>query len=390
MGETQARYEAVRRYLVGERPVAICRTLGYSKPWLYKWLRRYDPTNLGWAQTRSRAPHRLTAKSPPAVERRVCEIRQRLAQTRYAQRGAFAIQWQLQQLGVQPLPEIWTINRILHRHGLAGTRPHQARGTPYPALAAQRPHQVHQLDLVGPRDLTGGERFDGVHLIDVYSHAVALAAVPSQQAPDVVEALVAGWQKLGCPRYLQVDNERSFRGSNRHPRRVGLLIRLCLYLGVEVVFIPEREPWRNGVIERFNQVYNQLFWQSQTFRDRTHVAAEWPHFAGFHTTQHRYATLGQHTPWQVHSAHRRRRLSSRFTLHHQTLPWREGRVSFIRLTDSRGHVRFFSESFPVEATLVHEYVKGTLTPRSEQLTFFHQGRRIKQDPYTVTKPKGAS
>jgi hypothetical protein len=36
---------------------------------------------------------------------------------------------------------------------------------------------------------------------------VALAAVPSKQAPDVVDALVEGWQKLGCPRYLQMDYE---------------------------------------------------------------------------------------------------------------------------------------------------------------------------------------
>jgi putative transposase len=68
-----------------------------------------------------------------------------------------------------------------------------------------------------------------------------LAAVPSEQATDVVEALVAGWQKLGRPRYLQVDNELAFRGSNRHPHSFGLLIRLCLYLGVELVCIPETD-----------------------------------------------------------------------------------------------------------------------------------------------------
>jgi putative transposase len=389
MEETLSCYEAIRRYLAGDHPAEICRALGYSKPWLYKWLKRYDPVNPAWAQSRSHAPHHLTAKTPQAVECLVCEIRQRLVQTRYAQRGAFAIQWQLQQLGVQALPEIWTINRILHRHGLAGQRRYQPRGTPYPALAAQLPHQVHQLDLVGPRYLTGGERFYGLHLIDVYSHAVALAAVPSKQATDVVEALVAGWQKLGRPRYLQVDNELSFRGSNRHPRSFGLLIRLYLYLGVEVVFIPEREPWRNGVIERFNQVYNQLFWQSQSFRDLAHLAAELPGFEAFHNTQHLYATLEHRTPWQVHSAHRRRRLSSRFTLHRQDLPSREGRVSFMRLTDAQGYVRFFSESFLVDAALVHEYIKGTITTRSEQLAFFHQGRRIKRYPYTVTKPQCA-
>ena len=239
---------------------------------------------------------------------------------------------------------------------------------------------MYQLDLVGPCDLTGGEHFYGVPLIDVHSHAVASAAVPSKQATEVVEALVAGWQKLGRPRYLQVDNELSFRGSNRHPRSFGLLIRLCLYLGVEVVFIPEREPWRNGIIERFNHVYDQLFWRSQTVRDRLHLAAELPHFAALHNTQHRYTTLAQRTPWEVHSTYRRRRLSSRFTRRRQDLPWREGRISFMRLTDARGQVRFFSESFLVDAVLVHEYVKGTITTRSKQLTFFHQGRRITRYP----------
>jgi putative transposase len=76
----------------------------------------------------------------------------------------------------------------LKRDGLAGQRPYQPRGTPYPALAAQRPNQVHPLDLVGPRYLKGGERFYGVQLMDAYSNAVALAAMPSKQAIDVVEA----------------------------------------------------------------------------------------------------------------------------------------------------------------------------------------------------------
>jgi hypothetical protein len=238
MDEIQSRDEAIRRYLAEEHPAEICHALGYSNPWLYKWLKRDDPMHPGWVQSRSRAPHHLMAKTSPVVERLVCEIRQRLVQTRDAQRRALAIQWQLQPLGVPPLPKIWTIHRILHRHGLVGKRPY---------------HQVHQLDLVGPRDLTGGERFYGVHLIDVYSHAVALAAVPSKQAPAVVEALVAGWQKLGCPRDLQVDHALSVRGSNRHPRSFGLLICLCLYVGVEVVFSPSGSPGAMGSSSAFTR-----------------------------------------------------------------------------------------------------------------------------------------
>jgi putative transposase len=383
----QDRIDAIRRYLQGEPASAVCRALGRTRYWLYKWLKRYDPADPAWAHDHSRRPRRLPAKPPEEVEQLVCKIRERLVTTKYAQRGAFAIQWQLLQLGVQPVPEIWTINRILKRHGLVGHPTYQPRGIPYPRLAAPRPHVVHQLDLVGPRYLTGGQRFYGVHVMDMHSNAVALAAMPSKQARDVVDALVAAWQKLGIPRYLQVDNELSFRGSNRHPHSFGLLIRLCLYLGVEVVFIPEREPWRNGTVERFNDVYDKLFWRPQQFRDLAHLREELPHFETFHNTQHRYAKLGQRTPWAVHMATSRRRLAQRFALHHQGLPWRDGRISFIRLTDARGRVRFFSETFLVDSILVHEYVRGTIVTKSGRLRFTHQGQVVHVCPYNVTKPR---
>jgi putative transposase len=258
MEDTDARHEAIRYSLAGQRPAEICRALGYSNPWLYKWLKRDDPTHSSWAQYDSRAPQRLTTKTPAELEWLVGKIRQRLVQTRDAQRGASAIRWQLKQLGVHPLPESWTINRILKRDALAGQRAHQPRGTPYPAFAAQHPHRVHQLDVVRPRYMQGGERFYGVHLMEAQGHAVALAAMPSKQASMWFEAVVTGWQKVILPRFLRMDHERSFRGSNSHPRSFGLLIRLCLYLGVEMVFFPEREPWRNGIVERFNGVYDKL------------------------------------------------------------------------------------------------------------------------------------
>ena len=365
--------------------MAIYRALGRSKPWLYKWLKRYRAGQPTWAHEQSRAPHRIAKRSSVELERMVCAIRQRLITTQYAQKGALAIQWQLQQLGVQLLPPLWRINRILKRHGLVVKPTYQPRGTPYPALEPQRPHEVQQLDLVGPRYLKGGTRFYGVHLIDPYSNAVVLEAVASKHALVLVEAVVAGWQRVGLPRILQLDNELSFRGSNRYPRSFGLLIRLCLSLGVEVRFIPEGEPWRNGVIERFNDVYDKLFFRPQRFRDLEPLRTELPVFERFHNTQHRYAKLGQRTPWDVHTAAGRRHLPHRFAQHRQALPWREGRVSFIRLTDDQGTVRFFSERFVVDPTLVHEYVTGTIETRAGLLTFTHQGRLVKRCKYAVTK-----
>jgi len=38
--------------------------------------------------------------------------------SKYAQKEAFAIQGQLRQLGTNPLPQVWTINRTLKLYGL--------------------------------------------------------------------------------------------------------------------------------------------------------------------------------------------------------------------------------------------------------------------------------
>lgn len=231
----QERIDAIGRSLRGDSASAICRLLGRTRVWLYKWLKRYDPADPTWARTRSRAPHRTADKTRPDVEQRVAEIRSRLVATKYAQRGALAIQWQLQQLGVEPLPALWTINRILKRQGVGGQAARR-RATRHciSCVGSAAPNAVHQLDLVGPRYLAGGSRLYGIHVIDAYSNAVALAAAASKRDTDIVEAVVGAWQRLGIPRCLQVDNELSFRGSNRYPRSLGLLVRLCLYLGNRV------------------------------------------------------------------------------------------------------------------------------------------------------------
>lgn len=118
------RLAAIRRSLPGEPASALGRAVGRSRYWLYKWLKRYDPANPVWAQDHPRTPQRVVAKTPGDVEQLVCEIRQRLVTAQYAQRGTLAIQWQLRQSGVAPLPELWTINRILTRRGLVGQPTH--------------------------------------------------------------------------------------------------------------------------------------------------------------------------------------------------------------------------------------------------------------------------
>lgn len=385
MDQRTLRITAVRRQLQGESVSAICRSVGRSRRWLYYWLRRYSPADVHWADTHSRAPHRYPRKTSLAIEELVCEIRRRLVAQKYAQRGAIAIQWELRRLDITAIPNVWTINRILRRHGLSAKPRYKPRGTLYPSLRANAPNIVHQLDLVGPRYLHGGVRFYGLQLMDAYTNAVALEIIDGKRDTAIVQGLLHAWRRLGLPRYLQLDNELSFRGSNRYPRSLGLLLRLCLQLGVEAVFIPEAEPWRNGIVERFNNVYDKLFLRQHQFRNLDDLQRRLREFEHFHNHNHRYAKLHQRTPSAVHRGQLRKPPSTITPETIRRLPWKNGCISFIRLTDQTGAVRFFSERFTVNNSLVHEYVKGTIFTRKAVLCFSHQGRSIKRSRYRISK-----
>jgi hypothetical protein len=48
--------DVIRHSLQGEPASAICRALGRTRYWLYKWFKRYDPTNPLWAKDHPRVP----------------------------------------------------------------------------------------------------------------------------------------------------------------------------------------------------------------------------------------------------------------------------------------------------------------------------------------------
>jgi hypothetical protein len=99
-----------------------------------------------------------------------------------------------------------------------------------------------------------------------------------------------------------MDNELSFRGTNKHPRSLGLLMKLALSNGVSPMFIQLAEPWRNGVIEKFNNLVQQKFLLSPSFTFFEELKPKAEEFSLFHNEYHRYSTSGQKTPEQLFDA----------------------------------------------------------------------------------------
>jgi putative transposase len=113
--QEQRRKQAVVRYLAGEKIEAICRDMHCAKSWLYKWKARYQADNPGWATGLSTQPRHKPRQTPEPMEQSVVTLRRTLMHS--GQRGsAAAIQQGLQQQGIEPIPSLRTIYRILQRH----------------------------------------------------------------------------------------------------------------------------------------------------------------------------------------------------------------------------------------------------------------------------------
>ena len=288
---------AVARIEAGDPVTTVAVALGRSRDWVYTWLARARSGDPAWAQDRSHRPTHLARLTPAEIVEAVTLVRLSL----YNQGllcGAQNIRWELEELSVTPLPSVRTINRILAREGLTHRRSgrYTPKGTPYPALPAERPNQVHQLDYIGPCYLRGPVRFWGLNTVDLATARCATEPVLSRAGQATVDALWATWQRLGVPEHVQADNEMVFYGSPAHPRGMGLLIRLCLGQGIEPWFIPLREPWRNGVVEKFNDHYRSKFLTRVDVPDAAALGPAHRAFEQKHNSRYRYSKLGGQTP----------------------------------------------------------------------------------------------
>ena len=296
----QERQWAVERFYSGERAHSICVSLDHSRSWLYKWLDRAVSDDPVWYQDKSRRPLKPGQCTPAETEELVKMVRLSLYNSNVFY-GAQAIQWELNDLGVSPVPSLRTINRILVRQDLTNRRTgrYQPKGKVYPVLPAEHPNQIHQADFVGPCYLKGPIRFYSLNMVDLCTGRCGVEPVFSRSGQAVVDGFWSLWKRMGMPSQLQVDNEMSFYGSPTHPRGMGPLVRLCLHHNIHLWFIPVKEPWRNGVVEKFNDHYGKKFLRKVAICSKPALIQESHDFEYRHNSQYRYSKLGGKTPLAI-------------------------------------------------------------------------------------------
>jgi transposase InsO family protein len=383
MDEKELREEAIRRYKNGESPKDIYQDLKKGKTWFFKWLKRSTHEGDDWAQERSRKPHCSPRKTEGNMEQLVIESRKRLEKQLYAQIGAISISFDLKQQGIIP-PSLTTINRVLRRNNLVRKRPkYTPKGIDYPSVKIHESNDLHQFDVLGPRYLKTDGRFYSANIIDAFDRRCSVNPMRRQTRTDITQALLRCWQTIGIPRYLQMDNQLPMRGSNRYPHSFGLVIRLCLQLDIQPIFIPIKEPWRNGIIERFQNVFDKMFFRTQYFENFSYLVEQALEFETFHNQHHRYSTMEGKTPLEKVSG-KLKYLQRDFQLP-KKLTIVPGNIHLIRFIRSNRILDIFGEKFAMPMELEYEYVWAKIDTAEEKLFVYHDSKLVEEYKYCLPK-----
>jgi len=381
MDEIKLRKQAVVMYLSGHTPTDICNELNKSRPWFYKWLKRYQANHKDdWFIEQSRRPHTVAKKIDRDIENRVIQIRQKLENISYSQIGAISIQWEFKKLNIEP-PPVWTIDRIIKKHNLTRKKLKSSKKqNEYPDYGSV---YTHQLDLVGPRYIKNAGKFYFCNIIDTNTHCVHVNPVQNKASLGVVNAVVRFWKQFGIPDYLQMDNELSFRGSNRHPHSFGKLIRFALSNNVTPVFIPQAEPWRNGIIEKFNDTFDKKFFRTQIFKDANDLAASAKTFETFHNLNYRYRVNNNQTPVDVHKMNQNDSYLEKDYEIPEYIPLESGDIIVIRFIRSDRKLNIFGETFMLNPDLIYNYVEAFISIEFQALKIYSDNKLIQEFPYVV-------
>jgi hypothetical protein len=389
--EFQRRRQAIRLWLKGIKPNRILEKVQRSRVWLSKWRKRFNQFGIAGLRSDSRRPHHTPTTYPPRIVRWIIQTRRRLVKRPVGLNGARAIRRELRQVLGSQTPSLATINRVLQTHGLTShtvlTRPAYC---PKPLSTVRGTLQA--LDWTC-RYLEAGPKVYAFHTLNLRTRACHQTIATDKSTPTVIQHCLDTWKTLGIPQFLQLDNDAAFCGGYKAPRIFGQFVRVCLYLGIEPIFLPVAEPERNGEVEEVNGLWGRAFWERRRFASLGRVRQASPAFVQWYMTNYAPPHLIELTPQQAQRRERRRCLTAtQIAQLPEVLPITAGRIHFVRKVQVDGHVVILNETWKVSKRLAGKYIWATLVTHRRRLDIWyqrsaqHEWQLLKTYRYDIPEP----
>jgi hypothetical protein len=114
------------------------------------------------------------------------------------------------------------------------------------------------------------------------------------------------------------------------------VVRVCLDLGVEPIFIPPNEPWRNGFIENLNGLVQRLVLSKEKFDSFKALLSGIERFEQTVNSTHRLAALDGKTPDEFIVGHEIRPMPGDYDGHRRKLKLEKGFVHGTEISVDKG------------------------------------------------------
>jgi len=277
------------------------------RSWIYKLLARYREGGYEALEPRSRAPRCTPNKTPEEVVREVVSLREQLLSQGH-DGGAQTIACHLARQGIDGVPSVSTIWRILRRRGLVLPQPQKRPRSSLIRFEAELPNEMWQADITHWQ-LAGGQGVEILNMIDDHSRLfLASRAFPTAKAADVVDVFRSAIDLHGAPASLLCDNGAVFTAT---PRGGKVLLQLEMErLGVAAKNSRPYHPQTCGKVERLHQTLKRYLARQAPARTLTELQAQLEAFAHYYNAIRPHRALGGRTPLQAYSTRVKARLIS--------------------------------------------------------------------------------
>ncbi len=212
------------------------------------------------------------------------------------------------------------------------------------------------------------------HTIDLQTHALAQTLAQNKRVEAVLQHALTVWQELGLPDFLQIDHDAAFTGFSKKGRIFGQFVRLALYFGIELIFIPPAEAKRNQLVEGVNHLFARSFWEKTEFQSVREVERKRGKFLTWYQTYEPPALLGLNIREANQRVKRRKLKKKELAALPEQLPLPKGRIHFLRQVSATGEIEILKERWKVSRRLAGRYVCARVNTARQSLQIYYRAK----------------
>lgn len=294
-----ARYVVEAVVVEGRSYREVARAHGVSKSWVGKMVARFREGGYEALAPRSRAPVRVPHKTPEAVEEKVAALREELAGAGF-DAGAVTIHVHLSQEGLDHVPSVSTIWRILKRRGFVTPQPHKRPKSSWRRFEAMLPNERWQSDMTHWR-LACGRDVEILNFLDDHSRLILASEVFNVvRAPDVLRVFERAALSWGYPASLLTDNGCIYTAWHRGGSNV--VEAELLSRGIAYHHSRPYHPQTCGKVERFHQTLKGYLAKQEPAPTIEALQAQIDTFAAYYNEVRPHRARDRMTPLAAYQA----------------------------------------------------------------------------------------